>query len=154
MACGKRLFLIIEANVTVHEKELPNRKTKQIILIAREVFDMKTMLIVDDNIQIISLLSSYFKRSFETFTATGVQEAIRFLHKETVDAIISDYYMKDGTGIDLLRLVRRDYGQIPFLLMSASDDKRIASAAQHLGGMFCEKTDRDLISKIKRMVSD
>lgn len=124
------------------------------ILIARGVFDMKTVLIVNDNIQILSILSSYFKHFFKTSTATRVQEAIRFLHKETVDAIISDYYMKDGTGVDLLRLVRRDYGQIPFLLMSASDDKRIVSATQSLGGIFCKKTDRDLISKIKSMVSE
>lgn len=113
---------------------------------------MKRILIVDDNIEFLELLSSVLKTHFQTYEATGVQEAIKLLESVTVDAICSDFNMRDGTGLKLLKQLRQQDVETPFMLISASDDRCLANEAQSWGASFCCKTDYDLISKIKGIV--
>lgn len=113
---------------------------------------MKRILIVDDTFDFLELLASILKKDFETFEATGVQEAIKLLETVTVDAICSDFNMRDGTGLELLQKLRQQDVKIPFMLMSASDDYRLANEVQSWGGSFCCKTSYDFLEKIKAMV--
>ncbi len=64
---------------------------------------MKRILIVDDNIEFLELLSSILKQHFHTYEATGVKEAINLLENVTVDAICSNFNMRDGTGLDNMK---------------------------------------------------
>lgn len=114
---------------------------------------MKRILIVDDNIEFLELLSSILKQYFQTYEATGVKEAINLLEKITVDAICSDFNMMDGTGLDILKQLRQQDVKIPFILISASDDRHLANEVQSWGASFCCKTDYDLITKIKALVN-
>ena len=68
---------------------------------------MKRILIVDDNTEYLQILSSVLSGEFETITATGVEDALDTLQTITVDAICSDFNMKDGTGLDLLEKIRQ-----------------------------------------------
>ena len=115
---------------------------------------MKRILVVDDNFEFLRLLSSILKKDFEIFEATGVQDATKLIETVTVDAICSDYNMRDGTGIDLLKTLRRQDVKIPFMLMSANDDfdYRLSNEVQKWDATFCCKTDYDFIAKIKAMV--
>lgn len=113
---------------------------------------MKTFLIVDDNEEFLELLSSVLQRHFKIYKATGVQDAVKLLESIAVDAICSDYNMRDGTGLELLKMLRQQDVKIPFMLMSASDDRYLAKKAQSWGASFCCKTDYDLIAKITEMV--
>lgn len=113
---------------------------------------MKKILIVDDNFEFLQLLSSILKPHFQTYEATGVQEAIKLLENITVDAICSDFNMRDGTGLELLEKLRRQDVKIPFMLMSASDDYHLVNEVQIWGASFCCKTDYALIEKIKSLI--
>lgn len=113
---------------------------------------MKRILIVDDNIEFLGLLSSILKQHFQIYEATGVHEAIKLLETVTVDAICSDFNMRDGTGLELLKQLRQQDVKIPFMLMSASDERHLVNEAQSWGASFCCKTDHGLIAKIKAMV--
>lgn len=44
-----------------------------------------------------------------------------------VDAICSDFNMKDGTDLELLEQLRSKGAQIPFLLMSGNNDFHLAN---------------------------
>lgn len=112
---------------------------------------MKRILIVDDSIEFLGLLSSILKKHFQIYEATGVQEAIKLLEAVTVDAICSDFNMRDGTGLELLKMLHQQDIRIPFMLMSASDDRHLANEVQSWGASFCCKTDYDLIAKIKTL---
>lgn len=112
---------------------------------------MKSILIVDDNLEILQLLSSILKQHFQTYEATGVGEAAKLLENTTVDAICCDYNMRDGTGLELLKKLRQQNIKIPFMLMSANDERYLANEVQSWGGLFCCKTDYDFIRKIKAM---
>lgn len=113
---------------------------------------MKSILIVDDNLEILQLLSSILKQHFQTYEATGVGEAVKWLKSITVDAICCDYNMRDGTGVELLKRLRKQGIKTPFMLMSASDERYLANEVQSLGGSFCCKTDCNFIEKIKTLV--
>ena len=114
---------------------------------------MKRILIVDDNMEYLQFLATVLSNDFNTIKATGVKDALNILREITVDAICSDFNMKDGTGLDLLEDIRRQGFTVPFLLMSGDDDRLLEQQSKFYGGVFCCKTDYDLIAKIKALVS-
>ena len=114
---------------------------------------MKRILVVDDNTEYLQVLSNVLSNDFDTIKATGVKDALDILQAITVDAICSDYNMKDGTGLELLEDIRQKGINVPFLLMSGDDDCLLEQKAKHCGGVFCSKTDCDLIGKIKALIN-
>ena len=114
---------------------------------------MKRILVVDDNTEYLQVLSNVLSNDFDTIKATGVKDALDILQAITVDAICSDYNMKDGTGLELLEDIRQKGITVPFLLMSGDDDCLLEQKAKLCGGVFCSKTDCDLIGKIKELIN-
>ena len=110
---------------------------------------MKKIMLIDDNFEILERLSAVLQKNFDVIEATGVQEAIKLLETVIVDAICSDFNMRDGTGLDILKQLRQQNIKNPFMLMSASDDRYLANKAQRWGASFCCKTDYNLIAKIR-----
>ena len=114
---------------------------------------MKRLLMVDDNTEYLQFLSSVLSGDFDTIKATGVKDALDILQAITVDAICSDFNMRDGTGLDLLEDIRQRGISVPFLLMSGDDDCLIEQQTKFYGGVFCYKTDYDLTAKIKALIN-
>lgn len=113
---------------------------------------MKKILIVDDNLEFLRLLSSLLEQDqLLIYKAAGVQEAIELLENTTVDAICSDYGMRDGTGLELFQKLRLRDVKIPFMIMSADDDYQLINKIKSWGASFCSKTSHELIGKIKAL---
>ena len=68
---------------------------------------MRKLLVIDDNLGFLGFLTSALEKYFEVYTATGVKDALRLLEHQKVEAICSDYNMRDGTGLDLLEEIRQ-----------------------------------------------
>ena len=115
---------------------------------------MKRILVVDDNTEYLQILSSVLSSDFDTIKATGVKDALDILQALTVDAICSDFNMRDGTGLDLLATIRQKGLKTPFLLISGDDNRTLEQKVKLYDGDFCCKTDFDLIRKIKALVSN
>lgn len=60
---------------------------------------MKKILIVDDNMDFLRILSSALQKRFQTYESMGVADALKILESVTVDAVCSDFNMRDGTGL-------------------------------------------------------
>ena len=114
---------------------------------------MKKLLVVDDNLDYLRSLVSIMKKHFEVYEASGVKEALQVLENTEIEAICSDYNMKDGTGLELLEDIRQKGINVPFLLMSGADDCLLEQKAKLCGGVFCSKTNYDLIGKIKELIN-
>lgn len=114
---------------------------------------MKRILVVDDNTEFLQTLSTVLSGDFDTIKATGVKEALDILQAVTVDAICSDFNMKDGTGLDLLEKIRQKGLKTPFLLMSGDDSRALEQKTKLYYGDFCCKTDFDLVKKINALVN-
>lgn len=112
---------------------------------------MKRLLIVDDDMDFLQLLCSILEKQFEVYTATGVKVAMQVLNTSVIDAVCSDFNMRDGTGLDFLKQLRRDHPEIPVLLMSGADDPPLACNAQSYGAIFVNKTDSTLLEKIRNL---
>ncbi|MCM1128118.1 MAG: response regulator [Lachnospiraceae bacterium] len=105
---------------------------------------MKKILIVDDSPDFLDALSYILKKDYEVTTAGGVSEAKKELFASVFDVICSDYYMPDGTGLDLLEFCKQEKISVPFILMSAASERHIVMEAELQGAVFVEKTDSAL----------
>ena len=112
---------------------------------------MKRLLIVDDDMDFLQLLCSILEKQFEVYTATGVKVAMQVLNTSVIDAVCSDFNMRDGTGLDFLKQLRRDHPEIPVLLMSGADDPNLVRNAQSYGATFVNKADSTLLEKIRNL---
>jgi DNA-binding response OmpR family regulator len=82
-----------------------------------------TLLLVDDDPQMLSTLVCYFeRRGFHVAPATHLAEAKALYPRcKHWTLVISDYHLPDGTGAELCEWLRGQRGaQPPFLLMSGS----------------------------------
>ena len=114
------------------------------------------LLIVDDEIEIIELLTNVLKASVkEIHTAKNGQEALEKLKTEHFDAVLSDINMPKMDGLNLLKQIRNEGIQIPFVILTAHGDKKLAiEALKLLAYDFLEKPweDEELITSINRAI--
>lgn len=82
---------------------------------------LKTILVVDDNQDMLSFVSSCMKESFNVFTASDGAAALEILHREQVNLIISDVMMPGIDGFELCKRVKSDItlSHIPIILLTA-----------------------------------
>ena len=90
---------------------------------SRFLLDGKTILVVDDEPEVLDLLAETLERyGARTFRASGGIVAAKLLEKEKVDLVLSDIRMPDGDGIYLLGEVTRILGGPPVVLMTGYSD--------------------------------
>ena len=88
---------------------------------------MKTVLVVDDEYLIRWALHEGLNSSFRVLTASGVDEALRILDVERVEAVITDLRMPLRSGMELVKNLRGDRPDVKVFVMSAAandDDLR------------------------------
>lgn len=92
------------------------------------------VLIVDDEEQIRTLLVEWLDaRGYEVEAAVNGKEAIRLLHKNPFDVVISDIVMPDKDGLELLTYMRRNFPDTPVVMISAPDNELYLRTARGLG---------------------
>jgi DNA-binding NtrC family response regulator len=97
---------------------------------------MPRILIVDDDSGQRSLLNSFLRsQHFETITADSGEDALELLRAGKFDLMISDVRMPGLSGLETLRLARKDHATLPVLLVTAFTDVRDAVAAMRDGAV-------------------
>ena len=77
------------------------------------------ILVVDDELHILELLSRFFsRRGYEISAARSLQEAKHCLELNPFSLIILDVLFPDGNGLDFLDDVRIQHPAIPVIIMS------------------------------------
>lgn len=78
------------------------------------------VLIVDDQDEVLDLLARTLRRDgHEPLTATTKREALDKLESCSVDVIVLDVALPDGSGIDVCRIIRGAGNGTPVLLLTA-----------------------------------
>lgn len=86
---------------------------------------MKCILIVDDERAILNSLRRLFDEAdFEVYTASGGQEALLLLEKQTVDLVLSDMRMPEMDGYTLLLKIRDKYPNIVRTVVSGYTEEK------------------------------
>lgn len=93
----------------------------------------KTILIIDDVQDILSLLSRLFKsKGFNVITALSIAEARNFVPES--DIVLSDIRLRDENGIEFLEEIRKQEIDKPFLMMSGLFSETEGEKALELTG--------------------
>ena len=91
---------------------------------------MSRLLVVDDDIQMLSALEAALRRKGHTVeTASNGIDAASKLEKETVQAVITDLRMPGMNGLELQRRLSQNGNPVPIIFLSAQaseEDERSA----------------------------
>lgn len=95
----------------------------------------ETILLVDDNKEMVDYLKSNFKSRFITLTAGNGEEALTILKDQKVDIVLSDVMMPGIDGIKLCELIKKNMQtcHIPVILLSAKGSIEAQTAGIRIG---------------------
>ena len=80
----------------------------------------ETVLVVDDEVNIRKVLSTLLKRAgYSVVTAADGSEALEALAAEAISVVVSDVKMPRTDGMELLRRVRKEWPDVPVILITA-----------------------------------
>ncbi|NLL84107.1 MAG: sigma-54-dependent Fis family transcriptional regulator [Lentisphaerae bacterium] len=118
---------------------------------------MPSVLIVDDEPRILTLLSSLLKTNgIESTSARDGTQALEILAANSFDCIVSDIRMAPMDGMELFRRVRVSHPEVPFILLTAYGTVETALEAMRLGAFdYLNKPFKidDFITVIQRAIS-
>ncbi len=86
---------------------------------------MKTILIVDDEEVIRMLYAEELEDDgYKVITASSGHGLIEMIEQEKPDLVVLDIKMAEHDGLDLLRVIRKEFYNIPVILCSAYSSYR------------------------------
>ena len=97
---------------------------------------MNAVWIIDDDKSIRWVFEKALARTtlhFKTFSS--IKDALEVIEKEEPQVIVSDIRMPQGSGLELLQVIKENYAHIPVIIMTAYSDLESAVAAFQ-GGAF------------------
>jgi DNA-binding NtrC family response regulator len=95
------------------------------------------ILVVDDELSIANVIKLILNEAgYEVFTASTVAEATRTLRDLSVDMVITDLRLSDGSGIDLLTYIKTEIPNIEVILMTAYGSVDITVEAIKRGAYY------------------
>ena len=97
--------------------------------------DAYKLLIVEDNIELLMLLNQLLSNKYIVKTASNGKEAMKIIHKEELDIIISDVMMPVMDGIELTRKIKSDanFKHLPIILLTAKTQEEDRNNALEVG---------------------
>jgi DNA-binding NtrC family response regulator len=85
--------------------------------------DVKTVLFVDDEVNILNSLVRLLRREpYQVVVAKGAKEAFEILEKQPVQVVISDQKMPDMLGTEFLQKVKDQYPHTVRVILSGHAD--------------------------------
>jgi diguanylate cyclase (GGDEF)-like protein len=79
-----------------------------------------SVLVVEDDPEILRLMKQVLSRDFVVHTATTAEEGLQLLATERVHAVVSDHMLPAMSGVELLRLVATQHPHAARVLVTAS----------------------------------
>jgi len=90
---------------------------------------VRRILVVEDSEDLVGIWERLFTiAGYEFDICMDGQAAIKKVGEKTFDIILSDYYLPDITGLELLEKVRARKNNTPFVLVTGSRESFIADA--------------------------
>ena len=80
-----------------------------------------TILLVEDNNELLTLMSSLLCTHYNVLTASNGEKALRMIQKSSLDVVVTDVMMPVMDGIELTKWIKEndDYSQLPVVMLTA-----------------------------------
>lgn len=98
--------------------------------------DRLTLLIVDDEEDVLLSLRSMFRREFHVVTTPRARDAFPLIEAHGVNIVISDQRMPDMNGVEFLELVAKQFPDVVRLMITGYADLNSVIAAVNQGHVF------------------
>ena len=94
-----------------------------------------SILLVEDNEELLNLMTKLLGREYNVFTAENGKEGIIVLENEDVDLIVSDIMMPEMDGIEFCKYVKGhlEISHIPDILLTAKNKEEDRAEAYEIG---------------------
>ena len=114
------------------------------------------LLVVDDDQEILTLLSNWLTREgFTISTAISGEQALAEVHTNKPNLVITDLYMNGMSGMQLLSAIHSDNPLFPVIMLSGQAQIPDAIKATHLGcSAFLTKPidQTELLNQVKQVL--
>ena len=94
------------------------------------------VLLVDDDIELLDIARILLNQKdpdLEVVVSSSVKDALEKLEKEEFDVIISDFFMPDYSGLDMLEALRAGGDDIGFVIWTGHSSEEVAIRSLNLG---------------------
>lgn len=94
-----------------------------------------TVLLVEDNQELLLLMSSLLSDKYNILTATNGEKAQRQIQKASLDVVVTDVMMPVMDGIELTRWIKEseDFSQLPVIMLTAKTQDADRNEAYQAG---------------------
>ena len=111
--------------------------------------DKATLLLIDDNTELLYLMKEMFKERYHVLTATNGQQALERLSNHEVTVIVCDVMLPDVNGWKLCTRIKSDvnFSHIPVIILTAKNgiDDRVASYDAGADGYIAKPFDLKIL---------
>ena len=125
--------------------------------LAEIVTDKMSLLIVDDDVQLLQYIRQIFEDKFVIFEANNGNEALALAKKNTPDIVISDISMPGMNGIELCKNIKSipSLSHLPIILLtgSSSNEKQLKSIEKGADEYITKPFEKEfLVAKVLNIV--
>jgi CheY-like chemotaxis protein len=126
------------------------------IILGDEEPEMNILIVEDESLMLESIRIGFENSGYRVLGALGARQALDHLNRggQRIDLIVTDYWMPEMNGIDLLKAVRKSHPTLPVIIMSANSDKNLLiEAMKNRCDGFIEKPFSldQLVAEIERL---
>ena len=133
-------------------EEIPEKHREaqnEIVSFDMMISDQQSMLIIDDNDEIMEYIKRIFKSKYKLYEAKNAEDGFKIIKEALPDIVISDIVMQDMSGIQLCKLVKEDLSlnHIPVILLTAELTPEIKLQGIEVGAYDCigKPFEKDLL---------
>lgn len=96
---------------------------------------MASILVIEDDLQMRGLLKDILVQAgYEVQLASNGDEGLQLLRQVPVDLVITDLFMPDRDGLEVIMTLRRDSPPIPIIVCTGNAESvHYLNAAKYLG---------------------
>jgi CheY-like chemotaxis protein len=116
---------------------------------------MASILIIDDNDEVRRFLRAVLEqRGYTVIEAAQGNDALQQLHHAPVDLVLTDIYMPDCDGLEVIMKLRREFPAIKIVAISGgAGDRNLLMAARQLGAKEVLAKPIDIDALLKSIAS-
>ena len=113
----------------------PQEEDTPLPIIEEEQDDIYTLLIVEDNVELLMLMKQLLQQHYHVLTASNGVEALDVIQAHDLDLIVSDVMMPEMDGNELVKQLKEDpnYSHLPIVLLTAKTQEEDRKESLLLG---------------------